>query len=298
MRIFASGWSFDKDGPGQRLVFYLKGCNMRCIWCANPEGMSPDQEMLFYPERCSGTIDYVCSRGAINDKSLNRVICRNCAGIDCVRIWHHKCFELAGEYISPDEILALAETSRDMFGRHGGITFGGGEATLQTDELLKSLRLLHEHGINTVIESNASTLDFVSVAQIVDYLICDLKAVSDTIHRSMTGISNELILNNLNMAGMSKKELLIRIPVVTGLNTGQPEIKRITSFLADLHQRRLDALGLPLRVELLRMHHASKSKYAGMGLPYPMTAVELPGQDIIAEYKQELISSGIEIVTT
>ena len=298
MRIFASGWSFDKDGPGQRLVFYLKGCNMRCGWCANPEGISPEREILFYPERCSGNIDYVCSKGAIDGKILNREICKECSAQNCVKIWRHKCIESVGEEISPEKILTMAEAALDMFGRHGGVTFGGGEPTLQSADLLKTMRMLRDSGISTAVESNASTGDFALVAQAADYLICDLKAFSDKIHSGMTGVSSRLVLENLIHAGETKAALLIRIPVVTGLNDGQVEITLIVDFLTELHQRRIAKSKMPLRVELLRMHHLSRTKYAGLGIHYPMDKVKLPDQSVIAGYRQQLSAAGIAIIST
>lgn len=298
MRIFASGWSFDKDGPGQRIVFYLKGCNMRCCWCANPEGLTNESEILFYPGRCSENFDYVCDKGAVGGNRLDRSICRNCLERGCVNVWHHKSFEFAGADMSPEEILDIARASRDMFGRSGGVTFGGGEPTLQADDLLKTLRLLRADKINTAVECNASTEAFAEVALAVDYLICDLKAVSEDCHIKMTGISNRMVLDNLSKAALTKEALLIRIPIVTGLNNGLSEMAGIVNFLVELQLRRTAALKQPLRVELLRMHHLGKTKYAGLGMPYPMSMAKLPAKAVIAEYRRQLSSSGIEIITS
>lgn len=298
MRIFASGWSFDKDGPGQRLMFYLKGCNMRCCWCANPESLAFEQELLFYPKRSSEDFDYVCDKGAVRGDGLERKICRDCRERGCVNVWHHKSFEIAGTGISPEKILKMAITSRDMFGARGGVTFGGGEPTLQAEDLFKTLRLLRTNKINTAVESNASTETFTRVARLVDYLICDLKAVSDKSHIRMTGISNRLILDNLNKIALTKKALLIRIPIISGLNDGSTEMGEIVNFLADLHRRRCAALKLPLQVELLRMHHLGKTKYDGLGIPYPMSKTKLPDKAVVIEYMRQLSDAGIEIVTS
>ena len=83
MYIFQKGFNFSQDGPGNRLVYHLQGCNMRCIWCSNPEGMESGKGKSYTGEE------------------LTR---------ECVR-------------------------SRMMFFGGGGVTFTGGEATLQHEEL-------------------------------------------------------------------------------------------------------------------------------------------------------------------
>ena len=105
MKIFQKGFNFDQDGPGNRLVYHLQGCNMRCIWCSNPEGMS-----------------------------LN-----------------------GGKEYSVEALLEECLRSRMMFYGGGGVTFTGGEATMQAEELLKLLKGLKAAGIHTAIETNGTS---------------------------------------------------------------------------------------------------------------------------------------------
>ncbi len=293
LTIFAKGWSVDVDGPGQRLVYYLKGCNMSCLWCANPEGLGCRPEMLCYPDRSDGPIDHVCPYGALTNKRLDRKKCFDCSSRDCVRKWRCPCLELVGTRVSPEEITRQAVSSRDMFGVDGGVTFGGGEATLQAKPLLGVVRMLKEAGIHTAVETNASTADFKAVAETVDLLICDFKVADDAMHLKMTGISNLPVLENLAWAIRNKQNLLLRIPLVGGANDSPDEMSRMTAFL----QREAAVREWPLPVEILRMHHLGEPKYAALGLSYPAKNWHEPAQSCAQELAQLLTNDKITATT-
>lgn len=137
MKIFQKGFNYSQDGPGNRLVYHLSGCNMRCIWCSNPEGMKID------------------------------------AGVD----------------YSIKEIAKECEKSKMMFFSGGGVTFTGGEATLQTEELLELLKILKEKNIHTAIETNGTSKRLQEILEYVDYLIMDFKHYDKDILKKYTGIS-------------------------------------------------------------------------------------------------------------
>lgn len=171
MRIFQKGFNFSQDGPGNRLVYHLSGCNMRCIWCSNPEGMDGK----------SGT--------------------------------EHSVEELFSEAIS----------CRPMFFGGGGVTFTGGEATLQTEELLKLLKLLKTEGINTCIETNGTSPRLCEISELVDYLIMDFKHFDSEALKKYTEIGNEAIKENFEELSKIRLQLHIRIPLINGINTEDPE---------------------------------------------------------------------------
>lgn len=168
MKILQKGFNYSQDGPGNRLVYHLQGCNFACKWCSNADSIPLD-----------------------NPKAA-----------DC----------------SADEIFDEIMRSRMMFFDGGGVTFTGGEACVQSDELLVLLRMLKENGIHTAIESNGSFLSLRDVAEYVDYLIVDLKHYDDSEHIKWVGASNKSVKENLEYFFSLGRQIHIRIPVINGVN--------------------------------------------------------------------------------
>lgn len=171
MRIFAKGFNFSQDGPGNRLVYHLSGCNMHCIWCSNPDGMDIT----------------------------------------------------AGEDHSADEIVRECISCRPMFFSGGGVTFTGGEATMQHDELLYVLRELKKEGIHTAIETNGTSPRLSELLEFIDYLIMDFKHYDSEVLKSFTGVGNENIKKNFEFICNTGYRQHIRIPLINGINSDSPE---------------------------------------------------------------------------
>jgi pyruvate formate lyase activating enzyme len=286
MRIFATGWSEGYDGPGRRWVVYLKGCNLNCRWCANPEGIETEPQMLFRPGRGSEPA-VVCPEGAVTERadgwSLSRERCVTCRERRCVQVWRHPAFERVGEEVTPAEIVRRVLKARGLFGTEGGVTFGGGEPTLQVEDVLEVVRSLRGEAIHTAIETNAATEAFAAIPGEVDLLICDLKCVSSDLHREWTGLGNDLVLQNLRRAVEVQPRMTVRIPLIPGFNDSPEEMNRIGEFLSELSDLRRE-MGAregwaPIRVEILRLHHLGEPKYAALNWPYPMAGVEAPARE-------------------
>jgi pyruvate formate lyase activating enzyme len=273
MFCFARGWSVGKDGPGQRRIFYLKGCNLKCAWCANPESISRNTEILFYPDRNVNKVDYVCPFGAVVGKCIDRRICAECESRECVAKWRERCFELVGFEISPKNLVESVARERSLFGNDGGVTFGGGEPTMQFKEVGHTWDLLSTEGVNVAIETNASTIGFSKLLEKKGLFICDFKCFSENRHERWTGVGNSLILNNLRLAARECHDFLVRVPLVPGLNSDVDEMMRMSGFLAELRDIRGS-----LNVEVLRMHHMGAPKYAALGMKYEMENIPEPDE--------------------
>lgn len=171
MRIFQKGFNFGQDGPGNRLVYHLQGCNMRCIWCSNPEGME-----------------------------LN-----------------------GGKECSVEDLFNECKRSKMMFFSGGGVTFTGGEATVQYAELLELLKLLKAENIHTCIETNGTSPKISELLKYIDYLIMDFKHYDSEMLKKYTGVGNEVIKQNFEQICKAGRQMHIRIPLINGINTKNHE---------------------------------------------------------------------------
>ena len=251
MRIFDSGYSSGFDGPGTRLVFYLKGCNFRCDWCGAPEGLSAEPQTLHYPDR---TV-------------------------------------VAGRDITPEAVREKALAARDFI---SGVTFGGGEPTLQKEELLAALRLLREAGIHTALESNASTGAYREAVLAADWVFSDLKTLNETVFQTRVRPGSarlETVCGNLRFAAENKRDFVLRIPVISGVNDTAEEQAALLEFCRELHARRSDG---PLRVQLLRQHHIALPKYRALGMACPCEGAKPPERELLERFAAQLKENGME----
>ncbi len=138
-----------------------------------------------------------------------------------------------------------------MFFEGGGVTFTGGEPTLQFDELKETLIKLKESGINTAIETNGSHPKLIELSEYIDFFIMDIKQPDDDIHKKYTGHSNSVTLNNLRLLSQSRNQLLLRIPLINNVNTDPtPFIKLFNG--TDMTD---------VQVEILPYHEYGKCKW-------------------------------------
>lgn len=172
---------------------------------------------------------------------------------------------------------------------NGGVTFSGGEPILQRDELKELLQICKKYNIHTAIETagNYSYEYIEPILEVIDYIIIDCKSFSEDSHLKYTGQSNRKILNNIKAFSRLNKEMIVRIPVVWGINIIPEELKRIGEFLASIgiHQ-----------VELMPYHRLGVAKYEQYGLEYPLREQEEPTEEQMNLCKRILVGRGVKVV--
>ena len=239
--LFMLGIVFDirhfsiNDGPGIRTTVFLKGYPLHCPWCHNPEGRSAFAEKM----------QHTYHRGK-NSYAKN---------------------ETVGRAMKVSEILAELENSRTFFDESkGGVTFSGGEPTLQSEFLYQCLYVCQKAGIHTAIDTCGfcDATRFSNILSVTDLLLFDLKHIDEDIHKKYTGVSLKPILDNLATAA-TDKPVVIRIPLIPGFNDTITVHKEMISTLQKMPFIR--------QIDLLPYHAFAASKYARLNQPYSLQGI-------------------------
>ena len=284
------------DGPGIRTVVFLKGCPLDCIWCHNPESKSMTREVFYKPGQCVGCekCKAVCPQGchAFEKGShlYHRENCLRCG--QCAETCYADALELCGEEKDTAQILEIVMRDKSFYSQGGGgLTLSGGEPLMQYDFSLELLTLAKEKGLHTAVETCGFTArDLTAISKVTDLWLYDVKLLCDELHRKYTGVSNKKILENLNFLDSMGANIILRCPVIPGVNLND----NYFSALADLANR------LPSVREIhLQPYHPlglSKAERLGKTQGYEETAfLERSVVEPYAKRLQEKVTAAVGI---
>lgn len=282
------------DGPGIRTTVFLKGCGLRCWWCHNPESQHPRPELLLRAELCiqCGACVAECPQAAIqldgDTYVTDRALCERCGA--CVAACVAEAREISGQEMTVEQVMD--EVLRDVIfydESGGGVTFSGGEPLLQGDFLFGLLRACKAHDLHTVVDTcgYASTHTLARVRPYVDLFLYDLKVMDDARHREVTGVSNALILDNLHYLAEHDHPVVVRVPVIPGINDDEDNLRQISELVRSMSNIQ--------RVNILPYHKLGKDKYDRLARANPMPETDEPSKDAMLEVKQLLESCGLDV---
>lgn len=240
------------DGPGIRCAVFVKGCPLHCMWCHNPEGLSPHPQRVVTQSLCAH-----CGRCREVCPSPER--CIGCG--KCVRVCPKGCIRIAGTKMTALQVAEKIRRQTKLLALNGGgVTFSGGEVLMQPEFVVAVRRLVPE--VHALIETSgyAKPEVFRMVAEAMDMIIMDVKIADSTLHKRYIGAENDLILANLEQLKGMGKPFRIRVPLIPTVNDTLANMEATARLLENCPTLE--------KVELLRYNKAAGAKYAGVGMEY------------------------------
>lgn len=280
------------NGPGIRTTVFLKGCPLHCPWCHNPESRSSGSILLWTAEKCAacGQCQQTCPRDVHKlteqGHEILRERCETCGA--CVETCATGALEIAGRQMTVEDTMREIMRDAPFYQRSGGgLTISGGEPLTQYGFTLALLQAAKSRNMHTALDTSGfcpgQLLDELSPH--VDLFLYDIKHMDANKHQSLTGVSNDRILENLRRLDERGNSVWIRLPLIPGQNDDDTNYHRIGRFLTTLKHVE--------RVEILGYHRLAESKYDRMGDSYSLRGLSAPPADLGESRRKILVSLGL-----
>lgn len=244
-----------EDGPGIRTTIFMKGCPLNCKWCHNPELIDPQQQLIQSPGNCIGCgwCIEACEKGALAMKQeeglvIDRTKCDVC--LACAKGCYAKALRPVGKEMTIDEILRIAGQDKGFYDKTGGgITVSGGEILMYADFVNQLIEQAGRMGIHVCLDTSgfgdSQALMEMALRENVTHILYDMKSIDDKVHKAYTGVSNQRILDNLNMLAADAAvldKLIMRMPLIRDVNDSDSIIKRTGALYREIGIKRVNLL--------------------------------------------------------
>ncbi len=279
------------DGPGIRTTVFLKGCPLRCVWCSSPETWVKETDIYFRPQKCMecGKCVEACAEKAmtmVKERKIIREKCSRC--LKCVDKCVYRALERVGETVSAMDVFRRIEEDEAFYLESGGgATLSGGEPLYQPDFAEAIAALCKEKSIHVTLDTSGygETGIVKRILRNVDLVLLDIKHMDSSVHRKLTGVSNELILRNGEVMA-ENCEVIISIPLISGLTDSQENIEKTVRYADSINVSHID---------LIPLHKLGAHKYMLLGMKSPFEKLQPPPEARIREIVEFLLSLGIKV---
>ena len=298
-----------QDGPGIRTTVFLKGCPLRCPWCHSPESQQFHSQLSWISMRCIGMEKCgkclsACPKGAITPGTviqhmvtkenvrhvhIDRSICDNCGA--CAAACYPDALFMCGTDYGVEELVEKLSKDKPFYEQSGGgVTISGGEALSQFEFTLALLKALKKRGINTALDTTGFTSpqNIDAVLPYTDLFLYDLKHMKSDQHKAVTGVPNEIILENAKRIADAGGKLQVRIPVIPRFNDSEENISETGEFCKSLG-------GAVTVIQLLPYHNMGVMKYQRISNGHKVPEAPVPSDEKIQSLKKLLEDLGLSV---
>jgi pyruvate formate lyase activating enzyme len=275
------------DGAGIRTTVFMKGCPLHCIWCHNPESKALKTQTFYNTEKCTGCRQ--CAKVCPNDchsfdKGIHIYQRDNCIKCGkCVPYCFSKALEMVGVEKTVEEVVEEVLQDKLFYDASGGgITLSGGEPMYQFPFVYELAKSAKDKGLHVCMETCGFAKEelFLKIAPFIDVFLFDYKVTDTNKHQIYTGVSNEIILQNLKKLDALGKQIVLRCPIIPGCNDEETHFIGIANTANSLKNVE--------RIDIIPYHPLGIGKSLLLGEQVAFDNSSYPTKDTVLDWVEQV----------